>query len=66
MDLFLDVEGWSLDEEVFLILFVFTPPDELRIQVAISSFVVEGDGALYVFGHDGLVFGGRDVTALVA
>jgi hypothetical protein len=73
VDLFLDVEGRGADEEVlfqlhvlfagFGVLGVFAPPDELGVEVAVTSFVGDLDGALGALVYDGLHLGGRDVFA---
>jgi hypothetical protein len=63
VDLFLDVDGWGLDDEVGPVLFVFAAPYELGVEVAVATFVGYSDGGLVFIAHHGLEFGRGDVFA---
>src|SRR6266508_3899468 len=46
MDLLLNVERWSVNDEVAPVLLVLAAPDELRIEVAVAPLVGDADGVL--------------------
>ena len=66
MDLLLDVERWSVDDEIAPILLVLAPPDELWIEVAVASVVLNAHRPLMLRLHDRLHLCRWDVAALVA
>jgi hypothetical protein len=46
VDLLLNIEGRSLDDEVGPVLLVLAAPDELRVEVAVAALVGEPQGGL--------------------
>ena len=60
VDLFLDVEGRGVDDEVAPVLLILAAPDELRVEVGVAA-VFHGAGGLLLLLDDGLVLGGGDV-----
>src|SRR5207247_6345489 len=61
MHLLLNVDRRGLDYEVAPVLFVFTAPNQLRIEVAVATLIRDADWGLFVLLQNGLIFGGRDV-----
>src|SRR5437879_11510090 len=61
LHLFLDVERRGVDDEVAPVLLILAAPDELRIEVAVTSLVGHAYRVLIVFLQDGLVFRSGDV-----
>ena len=63
VDLLLDVERRSVDDEVAPVLLILPAPDELRIEVGVARIAHRLRGLLLLFQH-GLVLGRRDVLPL--
>ena len=64
VNLFLDVEGRGVDDEVAPVLLVLSPPDELGVEVSVA-WVVHLDGFLFFGPKDRLKLRRWDVLALV-
>jgi hypothetical protein len=54
--LLLDVDGRGLDYEIRPVLLILATPDELRVEVAVPTFVRDADGTLLGAIDDRLVF----------
>jgi len=62
VDLFLDIKGRGVDDEVAPILLILAAPDELGIKVGVAR-ILHLAGRLLLFLNDGLVLGSGDVFA---
>ena len=63
MHLFLDVERWRLDDQILLVLPGLTTPNELGVEIAVSTVVRDLNGTSIVVSHHHPVFGGGDVLS---
>ncbi|MGA7234523.1 MAG: hypothetical protein WBY44_02515 [Bryobacteraceae bacterium] len=61
MYLLLDIDRRRVGHQVGPVLLVLAAPDQLWVQIAVAAFVGHADGALLLFVHYGLEFGGRDI-----
>ena len=63
MHLLLDEERRRLNRKVRPVLLVLAAPYELRVEIAVASFVLDLDRPPVALGHHGFVLGGGDVPA---
>lgn len=59
----LDIQRRRMYDEVGPVLFVFTTPYQLRIEIAVAALVDDTDRRLGLFIHHRLMLCGRDVLA---
>ena len=63
MHLFLDIQRRRMHHQVGPVLLILAAPDQLRIEIAVATFVSHTDGALVILLQHRLVFSRRDVLA---